>query len=415
MVLRSKANSGRVPWNKGRKHNKATIEKIRQKTKEAMARKEVQEKIQRSVRPKHTAATKAKIRKSVLDYNQKQLEKRRSQAKAAKAKADATKERLAEGFQDQGKLAAEAQALLDKEALEEKEKKAELKKAKAAKKRSSAAAKPKAKAASSRTHKSEEHRRNIAEAIKAKWRDPEYRRRVEDGREKKAAQEGSVKKPRPRTRPTSAAKSREEQEARHQLEERTKLRDQLRNKASLLLAQAERAAIAMEAKAASGNAEDIAAAARARETVESVRASVNASMPPDAQPVARAAAPAVTVPPAPVQPAAASPKGKMTPRAKGTSRAVPAPRDVRSGRQPRLGTRTPTAITSSVDVEPADSASGAVSMKTAVDASEAPPTPCESTGIPEPTAAVPESAPGAPDKKVVQVWQRGRLVEIVED
>jgi hypothetical protein len=47
----AQSNKGRVPWNKGRHHSTETIARIREKTREAMNKPQVREKLRQNGRP----------------------------------------------------------------------------------------------------------------------------------------------------------------------------------------------------------------------------------------------------------------------------------------------------------------------------------------------------------------------------
>lgn len=66
----SMANKGNVPWNKGRKHSEETRRKIAERTRAAMSRPEMREKMrQLNVGRKHDVETKRKIKVKVQESN----------------------------------------------------------------------------------------------------------------------------------------------------------------------------------------------------------------------------------------------------------------------------------------------------------------------------------------------------------
>jgi hypothetical protein len=65
-----KANAGKVPWNKGGKHSKETIEKIRATTLKHMANPEYRERLKKSYsgnNARHSEHTRAKIKRASVD------------------------------------------------------------------------------------------------------------------------------------------------------------------------------------------------------------------------------------------------------------------------------------------------------------------------------------------------------------
>ncbi|XP_047334940.1 uncharacterized protein LOC124938531 [Impatiens glandulifera] len=75
------ANKGKVPWNKGKKHSAESLERISQRTKEAMANPKVRKKISESPRAPHSYHTKVKLRSSLRKVWQKRLKEKRSKEK----------------------------------------------------------------------------------------------------------------------------------------------------------------------------------------------------------------------------------------------------------------------------------------------------------------------------------------------
>mmetsp|Transcript_19405 Transcript_19405/g.42470 ORF Transcript_19405/g.42470 Transcript_19405/m.42470 type:complete len:344 (-) Transcript_19405:9-1040(-) len=149
----SKANVGKVPWNKGRKHSAETKARIRQRTLEAMKRPDIVEKLKESgKKQKHSKETRAKISAKLKAYNQRVKE----------AKIQKMIQLHGPDWEKQ------------EEARKEEERRVKREKAaaaRAAKRKEKAAEKEKAKANSPDPHraKSEEHKRRISEAIAAKW------------------------------------------------------------------------------------------------------------------------------------------------------------------------------------------------------------------------------------------------------
>lgn len=180
----SMANTGKVPWNLGRKHPPETIEKIREKSMEAMKRPEVAENFRRGVEQRvqvHSPEIRAKIseklkeqraKKRVMlglpsleqinqEKEEKKLERERERARR-KAEREEAKRLMAENIKAQ-----KAAANQMRDQMEPKK----------------------------RTSNSAEHRKAISEAIKAKWRDPEYRelavRRMKEVKMEQVAAQGT--------------------------------------------------------------------------------------------------------------------------------------------------------------------------------------------------------------------------------
>eukprot|EP00200_Dunaliella_tertiolecta_P017469 CAMPEP_0202417792 /NCGR_PEP_ID=MMETSP1128-20130828/44153_1 /ASSEMBLY_ACC=CAM_ASM_000463 /TAXON_ID=3047 /ORGANISM="Dunaliella tertiolecta, Strain CCMP1320" /LENGTH=580 /DNA_ID=CAMNT_0049025205 /DNA_START=28 /DNA_END=1766 /DNA_ORIENTATION=- len=188
----SQANKGRTTWNKGRKHKPETIAKIKARTAEAMMRQEVVDAYKASMQPI--------------------LEEKRIQAEARKAKQKEEKEKAAAA----AKAAREAAKAAAKEAAA----------AERAKNPPKPRAKPKPKpptelregetsngeastsAPKQRARYSEEHRRKISEAIRAKWQDQEYRARaVAAIQQERQNRDPSLVTRTPRTRSSSSSSS----------------------------------------------------------------------------------------------------------------------------------------------------------------------------------------------------------------
>ncbi|GMH40108.1 hypothetical protein BSKO_08012 [Bryopsis sp. KO-2023] len=166
----SRRNKGNRPWNKGRKHSEATKELIREKTRKAMQRDSV-------------------LQKCRIHYNsrQKLSEERKAQISAsmkAAIRAKKVKEKVDNFLTPKG---------LD----EDKKKKAEIVAAKVEKVKKVKPAKPSKPAKSPHDPKSDEHRAKIAEAIRRKWRDPEYQMKQRIGcKNARERTEGMPRRPR---------------------------------------------------------------------------------------------------------------------------------------------------------------------------------------------------------------------------
>ena len=186
-----KANAGKVPWNKGGKHSKETIEKIRATTLKHMANPEYRERLKKSYsgnNARHSAHTRAKIKRASVDRARaKKIERLEEESSTVWGRKMGNNgavssglfcrrssgvmtvrfgvngatdmERLRQRHKDEEKVRQQEQRALKKQIVAKLvEKRKELRKAKvkAPRKRSS------------------EHRAKISQAIADKWRDPEY-------------------------------------------------------------------------------------------------------------------------------------------------------------------------------------------------------------------------------------------------
>lgn len=158
----SKANKGKQPWNLGRRHSAETLDRIQKGTLNAMKRPEVLAKVrQNHPAAAHTEESKARIGAAVAAAFKRKRERELARqvanpeeaARKAQAKEQARLERLAVRKAAQQE-AAQERARLRK--LNAKKPLTPLEKA----------------------LRAENHRKAISRAIKAKWKDPEYRTRV---------------------------------------------------------------------------------------------------------------------------------------------------------------------------------------------------------------------------------------------
>lgn len=186
------ANAGKTPWNKGRKHRKETIEKIRATTLKHMQDPEYRERLKQSYsgqNARHSEYTRQKIKRASMDRarakkivdlteeSQNVWGRKRGNNGAASSglfirrnsavmtvsfgvRGSADIARMKERHKEEEKERAARQRELKKEIIASVIlKRQELRKTKNAKKP---------------TTRSKEHREKIAQAIANKWRDPEY-------------------------------------------------------------------------------------------------------------------------------------------------------------------------------------------------------------------------------------------------
>ena len=186
-----KANAGKVPWNKGGKHSKETIEKIRATTLKHMANPEYRERLKKSYsgnNARHSEHTRAKIKRASVDRARaKKIERLEEESSTVWGRKVGNNGAASSGLfcrRSSGVMtvrfgvngAADMERLRQRHKDEEKERQQEqraLKKqivANLVEKRK-ALRKTKVKAPQKR---SSEHRAKISQAIADKWRDPEY-------------------------------------------------------------------------------------------------------------------------------------------------------------------------------------------------------------------------------------------------
>ncbi|XP_028796269.1 uncharacterized protein LOC114751766 isoform X2 [Neltuma alba] len=161
----SKANSGNTPWNKGRKHSPETLQKIRERTRLAMQNPKVRMKLV-DLGHAQTMATRQKIGIGVRKGWERRMAKRMVQEACIFEWQNLIAEASRQGFvgeeEMQWKSYETLNEQLQQEWLESIEQRKIMQRAPHSK----------------RAPKSLEQRRKIAEAISAKWADPEYRQRV---------------------------------------------------------------------------------------------------------------------------------------------------------------------------------------------------------------------------------------------
>ncbi|GAA0169927.1 hypothetical protein LIER_24305 [Lithospermum erythrorhizon] len=183
----SKANKGKTPWNKGRKHSEETLRRIRERTKLAMQNPKVKMKL---VKLGHAQSedTKIKIGLGVRMGWERRRQKLMLQETCCCEWQNLIADASRKGLLGEEQLQWDSYAILDKQLKEEWMQSVEQRKK---------MPRPKG---SKRAPKSEEQRRKISEAISAKWADPTYRTRVTSALAKfHGIPEGVVRKPRRKT------------------------------------------------------------------------------------------------------------------------------------------------------------------------------------------------------------------------
>ncbi|KHN11356.1 hypothetical protein glysoja_036053, partial [Glycine soja] len=190
----SKANKGNTPWNKGRKHTPETLQKIKERTRLAMQNPKVKMKL---INLGHAQTT--ETRKKIGVGVRRRWEKRRGKKMVQESCCTEWQNLIAEASR-QGYVGQEELQWNSYETVNEQLKQDWLM---SVEQRKQMARTP----SSKRAPKSPEQRRKIAEAIAAKWADPEYRERVCSALAKYHGSEvGAERKPRRRpsdgTQPT---------------------------------------------------------------------------------------------------------------------------------------------------------------------------------------------------------------------
>ncbi|KAK2654818.1 hypothetical protein Ddye_014674 [Dipteronia dyeriana] len=190
----SKANKGNKPWNKGRKHSAETLRKIRERTKIAMQDPKVKMKLI-NLGHAQSEETRKKIGVGVRMGWEKRREKLMVQENCYFEWQNLIAEASRRGFASEVELQWDSYKIfgeqLTREWLESVEQRKSMPRPKGSK----------------RAPKSPEQRRKIAEAIAAKWADPEYRERVTSGLAKyHGIPLGAERKP--RRKPSGSTQSR---------------------------------------------------------------------------------------------------------------------------------------------------------------------------------------------------------------
>lgn len=161
----SKANKGNVPWNKGRKHSAETVQRIRERTRIAMQDPKVKMKLV-NLGHAQSEETRIKIGAGVREGWQRRREMLMVQESCLFEWQNMISEASRKGYASEDELQWDSYEILDaqlkQEWLESVEKRKTMPRPKGSK----------------RAPKSPEQRKKISEAISAKWADPEYRGRV---------------------------------------------------------------------------------------------------------------------------------------------------------------------------------------------------------------------------------------------
>lgn len=182
----SKANKGNTPWNKGKKHSAETLQRIRERTKLAMQDPKVKMKLV-NLGHAQSEETRVKIGVGVRMGWQRRREKRMLQETCYFEWQSLIAEASRRGYAGEEELQWDSYDILDeqleREWLQSVEERKRMPRPKGSK----------------RAPKSPEQRRKISEAISAKWSDPAYRERVCSALAKyHGIPEGAPRKPRRR-------------------------------------------------------------------------------------------------------------------------------------------------------------------------------------------------------------------------
>ncbi|KAL6140586.1 hypothetical protein ACLB2K_058885 [Fragaria x ananassa] len=183
----SKANKGNTPWNKGRKHSPETLRLIRERTRLAMQDPKVKMKLV-NLGHAQTKETRTKIGIGVRMGWEKRRQKLSLQESCCYEWQNLIAEASRRGYDGEEELQWDSYKILDGKLTEEYLESIEQRKT---------MRRPKG---SKRAPKSLEQRRKISQAISAKWNDPEYRDRVCSALSKYYdASYGAERKPRKRS------------------------------------------------------------------------------------------------------------------------------------------------------------------------------------------------------------------------
>ncbi|EFJ20715.1 hypothetical protein SELMODRAFT_443772 [Selaginella moellendorffii] len=187
----SAANKGRLPWNTGRKHPPETIKRIRERTLLAMRDPKIREKL-RGFQQNLSDDIKAKISIGVHEHWVRKLKEIALQKQCLAEWQECIAEAARQGGDDQEELQWDS---YDVERQREKEEIRQLKDGMRVTSRSQR-----------RLEWSDEHRRKVSEAIKAKWKSEEYRTKVMKALKQRVRDTKVSSKPRREPRPPRPAR-----------------------------------------------------------------------------------------------------------------------------------------------------------------------------------------------------------------
>ncbi|XP_010534989.1 PREDICTED: uncharacterized protein LOC104810398 [Tarenaya hassleriana] len=217
----SKANRGNTPWNKGRKHSPETLQKIRERTKIAMQNPQIKMKLA-NLGHAQSEETRMKIGEGVRLRWERRKERKMVQERCHYEWQNLIAEAARVGHANEAELQWDSYKVLDEQLQQEWLETVEQRKAM-----------QEGGKGNRRAPKPFEQRRKIAEAIAAKWADPAYRERVcsallkyhgtPDGTEKRRRKPSGNAEPRKRSPSKKSAEktvrisSRSEQRSQNQL------------------------------------------------------------------------------------------------------------------------------------------------------------------------------------------------------
>lgn len=190
----SKANKGNTPWNKGRKHSAETLQRIKERTRLAMQNPKVKMKLI-NLGHAQSEKTRKKIGVGVRMGWQRRREKLMGQETCYHQWQNLIAEASRKGYVGEEELRWHSYDILNEQLAREWLESIEQRKS---------MPRPKG---SKRAPKSPEQRRKIAEAIAAKWTDPQYRERVYSGLAKYHGTPVGVER-KPRRRPADTGSTR---------------------------------------------------------------------------------------------------------------------------------------------------------------------------------------------------------------